>query len=49
MQAFGGFGRAVSKEDELAVLKSQAGYLEDELDVIQARVQDLEGKKEEGK
>jgi len=49
MQAFGGFGRAVSKDDELAILKDQAGYLKDELDAVQARVQDLEGKKEEEK
>jgi hypothetical protein len=49
MQAFGGFGRALSKDDELSALKNQAGYLKDELDVIQARVQDLEGKQEEGK
>ncbi len=49
MQAFGGFDRAVSKDDEFAMLKNQAGYLKDELDAIQARVQDLEGKQEEGK
>ncbi len=49
MQAFGGFVRAVSKEDELAMLKNQASYLKDELDSIQARVQDLEGKQEEEK
>ena len=44
MQAFGGFDRTVSKEDELVTLKSQAAYLKDELDAIQTRVQDLEGK-----
>lgn len=49
MQAFGNFGRIVSKDDELTMLKDQAGYLKDELDVIQARVQDLEGKQEEEK
>jgi hypothetical protein len=43
-QAFGGFGRIGSKDDELAILKDQAGYLKDELDAVQARVQDLEGK-----
>ena len=49
MQAFGGFDRALSEDEELTVLKNQAGYLKDELDSIQARVQDLEGKQEEGK
>ncbi len=43
MQAFGSFGRALSKDDELMALKNQAGYLKDELDAIQARVQDLGG------
>ncbi|MBU4304627.1 MAG: DUF5320 family protein, partial [Candidatus Omnitrophica bacterium] len=27
MQAFGGLGSAISKDDELAILKDQAGYL----------------------
>ena len=49
MQAFGGFGRIGSKDDELAILKDQAGYLKDELDAVQARVQDLEGNQEKGK
>ncbi|TRZ48546.1 hypothetical protein D4Q80_03740 [bacterium] len=49
MQAFGGFDRVVSKDDELAILKNQAGYLKDKFDAIQTRVQDLEGKQEEGK
>lgn len=49
MQVFGGLGRAVSKDDELEMLKDQAGYLKDELDAIQVRVQDLMGKQEEGK
>jgi hypothetical protein len=44
LQAFGGFGRSVSKDDELSALKDQAGYLKAELDAVQARVQDLEGK-----
>jgi len=44
MQAFGGFGRTLSKEDELSALKSQAECLKGELDTIQARVQDLESK-----
>lgn len=33
-----------SKENELAALKDQAGYLQDELNAIQSRVKDLEGK-----
>lgn len=44
MQAFGGLGRSASKDDELAALKDQAGYLKAELDAVQARVQDLESK-----
>jgi len=44
MRAFGGFDRSLSKEDELSALKSQAEYLKGELDMVQARVQDLEGK-----
>jgi len=44
MQAFGGFSRTLSKEDELSALKSQAEYLKGELDAAQARVQDLESK-----
>ncbi|MFZ2385201.1 MAG: DUF5320 domain-containing protein [Candidatus Omnitrophota bacterium] len=49
IQAFGGFGSLASKDDELAILKDQAGYLKDELDAVQTRVQDLEDKKEEEK
>jgi hypothetical protein len=44
MQAFGGVGRTVSKEDELSALKSQAEYLKAELEAVQTRVQDLEAK-----
>jgi hypothetical protein len=44
MQAFGGFDRTLSKENELSALKSQAEYLKGELDAVQARVQDLESK-----
>ena len=44
MQAFGSLSRPLSKEDELSALKSQADYLKGELDVIQARVKDLESK-----
>jgi hypothetical protein len=47
--AFGGFRRAVSKDDELAMLKSQADGLKDELGAIQARIQNMENKQEEGK
>ncbi len=42
MQAFGGVGSSLSKEDELLTLKSQEEYLKKELDVVQARVQALE-------
>ncbi len=49
MQTFDDFGQAISKDDELAMLKNQAVYLKDELDVIQARVQNLEGKPAEEK
>jgi len=44
MQAFGGVGRVLSKEDELSSLKSQAEYLKKELDAVQTRVQELETK-----
>ncbi len=44
MQAFGGSSRTLSKEDELTTLKNQAEYLKNELDAVQARVQDLESK-----
>lgn len=44
MQAFGGFGRTLSKEDELSALKSQSEYIKGELDAVQARVQYLESK-----
>lgn len=44
MQAFGGFDRDLSKENELSMLKSQAEYLKGELDAVQARVQNLENK-----
>jgi len=33
--------------DELSMLKVQAGYLNEELDVIQARIQELENKQNE--
>jgi len=44
MQAFGGFGQALSKDDELAELKSQADYIKGDLEAIQGRIQELEGK-----
>lgn len=44
MQAFGGVGRDLSKEDELSMLKGQADYLKAELEAVQTRVQDLEAK-----
>ena len=44
MQAFGGVGRGLSKEDELSMLKGQADYLKAELEAVQTRVQDLETK-----
>ncbi|MFA6358053.1 MAG: DUF5320 domain-containing protein [Candidatus Omnitrophota bacterium] len=44
VQAFGGLGRFLSKEEELSTLKNQADYLKGELDAVQARVQDLETK-----
>jgi len=44
MRAFGGFGRSLSKEDELSAFKRQAEYLKGELDAVQGRVQDLEAK-----
>ena len=49
MRAFSGFGQPLSKDEELEGLKSQASFLKSELDAIVARVQDLEGKQEEGK
>jgi len=44
MQAFGGFGRPLSKDDELAELKNQADYIKGDLEAIQGRIQELEGK-----
>jgi len=44
MWAFGGVRSTLSKEDELSTLKSQAEYLKNELDAVQARVQELETK-----
>ncbi len=44
MWAFGGFGRSLSKDDELAELKNQADYIKVDLEAIQGRIQELEGK-----
>lgn len=44
IQAFGGVGRGLSKEDELSVLKGQTDYLKAELEAVQTRIQDLETK-----
>jgi len=37
-----GFGRALSKDEELAAFKEQEAYLKDELDATQASIRDLE-------
>lgn len=44
MQASGGFSSTLPKKDEVSLLKDQAVYLKSELDAIQARLQNLEGK-----
>jgi len=49
MQAFGGFGRAVSKEDELETLKSQADFLKQQLEDTQARIQSMASQQESDK
>jgi hypothetical protein len=46
MRAFGGFSQALSKEDELTMLKNQADLLRGELETVQARVQALAGQQE---
>jgi len=46
MQAFGGFGGAVSKEDEVTMLKNQADFLKEQFEDTQARIQAIEGKQE---
>lgn len=43
MQAFGSFGRVVSKEEESEILKSQADFLKRQLEDTQARIQEMEG------
>lgn len=47
--AFGGVGRAVSKEDELEILKSQADFLKRQLEDTQARIQAMASKQESDK
>ncbi|MCM8813752.1 MAG: DUF5320 domain-containing protein [Candidatus Omnitrophica bacterium] len=49
MPAFGGRVRACSNDQALAVLKEQAGYFQEELSAVQARIQDLEAKSAEAK
>lgn len=43
IQAFGGFGRAASKEGELEMLKGQAEFLKQQLEDAEARIKSLEG------
>ena len=47
MSAFGGLGHNSLGKDELSVLKIQAESLKSELDIVQARVQELEQMKKE--
>lgn len=49
MQAFGGFGRVISKEDELEALKSQADFLKQQLEDTQARIQAMASQQESDK
>ncbi len=49
MQAFGGFGRAVSKDDQLEMLKSQAEFLKQQLEDAQARIQAMASQQEADK
>jgi hypothetical protein len=46
MRAFGGFGRAVSEEDDVKTLKSKAVLLKQQLEDTQARIKGIEGKQE---
>jgi SMC interacting uncharacterized protein involved in chromosome segregation len=43
--AFGGLEQAVTKEEELSMLKTQADSLKNQLENMQARIQNLEEKK----
>jgi hypothetical protein len=49
MQAFGGFGRAASKEEELEILKSQFDFLKQQLEDTQARIQAMSNQQESDK
>jgi hypothetical protein len=49
MQAFGGFGRAISKEDEVEALKSQADFLKQQFEDTQARIQSMTSQQESDK
>lgn len=49
IQVFGGFGRAVPKEEELEILKSQAGFLKQQLEDTQARIQTMASQQESDK
>lgn len=49
MQAFGGFGRAISKEDELSALRNQADFLKQQLEDTQARIQSMASRQESDK
>lgn len=42
MQAFGSFGRAVFKEDEVETLKSQSDFLKQQLEATEKRIKDIE-------
>jgi hypothetical protein len=46
MRAFGGFGQSLSREDEIAMLNSQADLLKGELETVQTRIQALAEQKE---
>ena len=49
MQSFGGFGRVISKEDELSALKNQADFLKQQLEDTQARIQSMTSQQESDK
>ncbi|MDD4907594.1 MAG: DUF5320 domain-containing protein [Candidatus Omnitrophica bacterium] len=46
MPAFGVYGQALSKEEELGALKGQADLLQEQLDNTRARIQELQEPKE---
>jgi len=47
-RAFGGYERAMSKEEELAMLNNQADFLKGELEAVQARLQSLSAQEKQG-